>query len=500
MLWIADQIGLSGATRSVGERISFNSKSVLLGLFALVGIILLIYTVSILVYDPEQTGRLNAVFIAAISGTIALGGTLISQLWGRDGTDRPVVIDTDPVHNAVKVNLGTKITAGFNKLMNAQTINKTTFTLKDEKGEIVPGDVRVEGGRAVFDPQEPLKADTTYRATVTKDVKDTNGNSLESDKIWSFSTGEKIVVPLPAKLKAEDKQVTTRMNQPVPINLEVSNADPKKSVVYYANSNPMHGSVVGYPSKTLTYTPKPDYTGDDTFRYNAQYEGSTENSNAATVTIKVEAATPPTPAKLKAEDKQVTTRMNQPVPINLEVSNADPKKSVVYYANSNPMHGSVVGYPSKTLTYTPKPDYTGDDTFRYNAQYEGSTENSNAATVTIKVEAATPPTPAKLKAEDKQVTTRMNQPVPINLEVSNADPKKSVVYYANSNPMHGSVVGYPSKTLTYTPKPDYTGDDTFRYNAQYEGSTENSNAATVTIKVEAATPPTPAKPTEASFH
>jgi hypothetical protein len=31
----------------------------------------------------EQLDQINAVYIAAISGSLALGGTLIAQLWGR---------------------------------------------------------------------------------------------------------------------------------------------------------------------------------------------------------------------------------------------------------------------------------------------------------------------------------------------------------------------------------------------------------------------------------
>lgn len=77
-------------SQSQGEKVSYNSRTVLLGLFVLVGFILAIYTYSVNVLpSSEQSGRLNTVFIAAISGALTLGGTLISQLWGK----RPILLN-----------------------------------------------------------------------------------------------------------------------------------------------------------------------------------------------------------------------------------------------------------------------------------------------------------------------------------------------------------------------------------------------------------------------
>jgi hypothetical protein len=122
------------------EIVSNNAKIVLYGLFLLIGLVILMYAITVVVaYNPkpdsvligpnatmlndkiikgiindpnltdeqkfaalqehyksvsdqsidifqgrfQQMEQLNAVYIAAISGAIALGGTLITQLWGR---------------------------------------------------------------------------------------------------------------------------------------------------------------------------------------------------------------------------------------------------------------------------------------------------------------------------------------------------------------------------------------------------------------------------------
>ena len=84
--------------------VSSNTKAVLYGLFALVGFAVLMYAITAdIKYNPDkwdptsvdspkretrmqQLEQLNTVYVAAVSGALALGGTLISQLWGRSGT------------------------------------------------------------------------------------------------------------------------------------------------------------------------------------------------------------------------------------------------------------------------------------------------------------------------------------------------------------------------------------------------------------------------------
>jgi Bacterial Ig domain len=106
----------------------------------------------------------------------------------------------------------------------------------------------------------------------------------------------------------------------------------------------------------------------------------------------------------------------------------------------------------------------------------------------IKIEAAST---AKPTAKDKDIETTMNQPVKITLEAIDPDPAKSLEYWKVTPPPNGEVDGFPSKTVTYTPKAGYSGEDRFQYRARRSGTQENSNTATVKIKIEAAstTPP-----------
>lgn len=96
--------------RRADDIVSNNTRIVLFGLFALIGFAILTYSIiAVGKYNPDkinwaninkqnlteiqmaqrtqerfqQMDQLSAVYIAAISGSLALGGTLIAQLWGK---------------------------------------------------------------------------------------------------------------------------------------------------------------------------------------------------------------------------------------------------------------------------------------------------------------------------------------------------------------------------------------------------------------------------------
>jgi hypothetical protein len=123
----------------------------------LVGLVLLVYTISVSVYSAEEVGRLNSVFIASISGTLALGGTLINQLWGggnqSSNLDTPVFFLTVPQDSAVKVPLNTNIIASSNTQPDPISINSKTLTLKNGSNVPVDGTITLEGGNAIFKPK-----------------------------------------------------------------------------------------------------------------------------------------------------------------------------------------------------------------------------------------------------------------------------------------------------------------------------------------------------------
>jgi hypothetical protein len=165
------------------------------------------------------------------------------------GDPPPVVTARGPQRNATDVQVGAVVTATFSKLMNASTLNNSSFTVEDGSGPVA-GTVSYHSGTrtATFTPDELLKADTTYTVKLTRDIKDTKGNRLFGTgtvrEEWSFSTG----------------LTTVRFSDP---SYSVSEADGTASIGVTLNSS-LSLSVavdVNYATSDGTATESVDYIG-----------------------------------------------------------------------------------------------------------------------------------------------------------------------------------------------------------------------------------------------
>ncbi len=101
---------------------------------------------------------------------------------------KPVVRSTVPVNAATGVLIGNKLTATFSEAMDPATITTTSFTVK-EGATVVPGTVDYTGLTAVFTPAQPLAEHTVHTSTITTGASDLAGNSVDSNYVWSFTTG-----------------------------------------------------------------------------------------------------------------------------------------------------------------------------------------------------------------------------------------------------------------------------------------------------------------------
>lgn len=103
----------------------------------------------------------------------------------------PMVIITDPVNNAMGVQLNKIVSATFSMAMDSSTINNSTFTLKNGNTTIAVT-VTYSGNTAYFTPSANLMPNTPYTATITTGAKNTLGKAMGSDYVWMFTTGTNV--------------------------------------------------------------------------------------------------------------------------------------------------------------------------------------------------------------------------------------------------------------------------------------------------------------------
>jgi len=98
----------------------------------------------------------------------------------------PIVVSTVPTSGAVNVPLNQVVTATFNEKMKASTITGTSFTLTGSG--LVAGAITYNDLTASITPSSNLAPFSTYTGLVTTDSKDLNGNALQVNYTWTFTT------------------------------------------------------------------------------------------------------------------------------------------------------------------------------------------------------------------------------------------------------------------------------------------------------------------------
>jgi hypothetical protein len=73
----------TGPDATAEEKVSANARVVVLGLFALVGFVVAVFAYVSVGTSDALSDSMIAVFTAAITGILTLGGTMVQQLWGK---------------------------------------------------------------------------------------------------------------------------------------------------------------------------------------------------------------------------------------------------------------------------------------------------------------------------------------------------------------------------------------------------------------------------------
>jgi hypothetical protein len=115
------------------------------------------------------------------------------------GVTAPTVTSTNPSGGVVGSCGNTAIVATFSKAMNPSSITATIFTLTGPGTTSVPGQVTYDASSnsAIFTPSVTLALNTPYTAMITSGARDTFGNALAANLVWTFTTGNTICLPGP---------------------------------------------------------------------------------------------------------------------------------------------------------------------------------------------------------------------------------------------------------------------------------------------------------------
>ncbi|MFB9215372.1 Ig-like domain-containing protein, partial [Vibrio sinaloensis] len=280
----------------------------------------------------------------------------------------------------------------------------------------------------------------------------------------------------------DDMSVTTEEDTPVSGKLTATDAD-NDTLTFEKGTDPSNGSVTVDADGNWTYTPNPDYNGNDSFTVVV----SDGNGGTDTVTVNV-GVTPVNDIPVigdengapVGDDMSVTTEEDTPVSGKLTATDAD-NDTLTFEKGTDPSNGSVTVDADGNWTYTPNPDYNGNDSFTVVV----SDGNGGTDTVTVNV-GVTPVNDIPVigdengapVGDDMSVTTEEDTPVSGKLTATDAD-NDTLTFEKGTDPSNGSVTVDADGNWTYTPNPDYNGNDSFTVVV----SDGNGGSDTVTVNV-----------------
>jgi subtilisin len=147
-------------------------------------------------FKPSSALAYSTSYTAAVTNGIKdLAGNLLTpKSWSfttaaQSDTTSPTVTSTSPATSATGITVTSSITATFSEAVQSPTVTGTTFTLKNSAGTSITGTVTLstDSKVATFKPSSALAYSTSYTAAVTNGIKDLAGNLL-TPKSWSFTT------------------------------------------------------------------------------------------------------------------------------------------------------------------------------------------------------------------------------------------------------------------------------------------------------------------------
>jgi hypothetical protein len=233
-------------------------------------------------------------------------------------------------------------------------------------------------------------------------------------------------------------------------------------------SAPANGSAsVTNNCSSGSYTPKPNFSGSDTFTYQVSDGTSTA---IGTVSVTVTAVNdPPT-----AGNVAITASEDGPS-VGWTPAVADPDTaSLTCSILSAPANGSAEVISScSSGSYTPNAAFSGTDTFTYQVSDGTSTATG---TVSVTVTAVNHPP----LAVNDSASTVVDAAVTISVLSNDSDPDGDLLTVISSSQGANGAVSCSASSCTYTPNTGFTGSDSFTYTIS-DGTATSTATVNVTV-------------------
>nr|WP_242531532.1 Ig-like domain-containing protein [Priestia flexa] len=333
--------------------------------------------------------------------------------------------------------------------------NPLVYTLQ---GSPAFGTVTLDSATGVYTytPNQNFNGKDSFTVFVTDNA---GGNAISSQVITVTPVNDPPVVP--------NYQITTLEDTPIASVVIATDVD-GNSLTYSLLVAPTNGVALVNTDGTYTYTPNPNFNGTDQFTVLVDDGQGGTATSIITVTVVPVNDPPVGPNEIFVTTLEDTTLIGQ-------IIATDPDGDVLTYALENaPINGTAVVNLDGTYTYTPNLNYNGKDSFTVRiSDPSGAFIITNVMVTVIPVnDLPTVPNYAYTILED----TALNSIV-VGTD-ADGDP---LTYSLAAPPANGTTVVNLDGTFTYTPNPDFNGQDNFFVNVQDQNGGTAISEIVITI-------------------
>jgi Tol biopolymer transport system component len=258
--------------------------------------------------------------------------------------------------------------------------------------------------------------------------------------------------------------VTTSTAHGAPVTVTLTGTDVEGDALTFVIFSQPSGGTLDGSSPTFTYHPRADFSGEDSFAFQA-YDGETYSGTAE---AHIDVSTGGAPV---ADDQWLT--LDEDASVSFTLDGHDPDgQPLTYWLSQWPANGSVTGDPSSTLHYQPSANFHGSDTVVY-AMSDGELTGYATVhfTVTSKNDAPVAKSQALSMFEDSSLT----------IWQSGNDVDGGTLTYAIVSPPATGTLTTSGSAWIYKPAPNAHAPVSFTF--QVSDGLETSAPATVTIDV-----------------
>jgi Big-like domain-containing protein len=281
---------------------------------------------------------------------------------------------------------------------------------------------------------------------------------------------------------AMDDNLSLPEDSPQTVDVLANDRDPEGSPLTVTGvSNPGHGSAQVFGGRSITYSPAPDFNGPDAVTY------TVSDDRGGTATARLNIGVSPVNDRPQPVDDSLTVDEDQPGAVSVlsnDTGLGDGVKDIVVTAPGN---GDATLNRDLTITYKPKANRSGPDSFKYKVtDLDGDTAE---ASVQITVNPVDDPVEARADAVSTPAGKSVTIHVLNNDNPGDGDPRIEFVddvgaRFPNEIDTPGGHAKRQGDDVVYTPRRTAApgSQDSFRY-VVIDKDGDVSNVAPVTINL-----------------